>query len=54
MKPFDVDDYESTYIVTRNAYLKAALDMKLTIGPYIAARDAYATGANTYARSLYA
>ena len=54
MKPFDLDDYESTYIATHDAYLKAVNEMKLATPPYLSARDAYATATNIYTRSLYA
>jgi hypothetical protein len=38
---------------TRNAYLKAANQLKLATGPYKAARDAYVAATATYTKSLY-
>jgi len=38
---FDLEDYAGTYRETRDAYLKAANELKLATGPYKAARDAY-------------
>ena len=40
-KLFDLEDYAGTYRETRNAYLKAANQLKLATGPYKASRDAY-------------
>merc|ERR1712167_448769 len=36
---FDLEDYAGTYRETRDAYLKAANELKLATGPYKAARD---------------
>ncbi len=33
-KLFDLEDYAGTYRETRNAYLKAANQLKLATGPY--------------------
>ena len=38
---------------TRDAYLKAANELKLATGPYKAARDAYVAATATYTKSLY-
>ena len=35
---FDLEDYATTYRATRDAYLKAANELKLATGPYKAAR----------------
>ena len=37
-------DYATTFRATRDAYLKAANELKLATGPYKAARDAYVAG----------
>ncbi len=50
---FDLEDYVTTYCVTRDAYLKAANELKLATGPYKAARDVYVAATNTYTKSLY-
>jgi len=50
---FDLEDYAGTYRETRNAYLKAANQLKLATGPYKAARDAYVAATATYTKSLY-
>jgi hypothetical protein len=50
---FDLGDYATTYRATRDAYLKAANELKLATGPYKAARDAYVAGTATYTKSLY-
>ena len=42
-----------TYCATRDAYLKAANELKLATGPYKAARDAYVAATTTYTKSLY-
>eukprot|EP00293_Proteomonas_sulcata_P016755 CAMPEP_0184296830 /NCGR_PEP_ID=MMETSP1049-20130417/7788_1 /TAXON_ID=77928 /ORGANISM="Proteomonas sulcata, Strain CCMP704" /LENGTH=39 /DNA_ID= /DNA_START= /DNA_END= /DNA_ORIENTATION= len=34
---FDLEDYATTYRATRDAYLKAANELKLATGPYKAA-----------------
>ena len=47
-KLFDLEDYAGTYRETRNAYLKAANQLKLATGPYKAARDAYVAATATY------
>jgi hypothetical protein len=38
---FDLEDYATTYRATRDAYLKAANELKLATGPYKAARGEY-------------
>ena len=43
----------TTYRATRDAYLKAANELKLATGPYKAARDTYVAGTATYTKSLY-
>ena len=48
-----VQDYATTYRATRDAYLKAANELKLATGPYKAARDAYVAATATYTKSLY-
>ena len=53
MKPFDLEDYNTTYRATRDAYLKAANELHMATGPYKAARDAYSGATATYTRSLY-
>ena len=50
---FHLEDYATTYRVTRDAYLKAANELKLATGPYKAARDAYVAATATYTKSLY-
>ena len=50
---FDLEDYATTYRATRDAYLKAANELKLATGPYKAARDAYVAATATYTKSLY-
>ena len=50
---FDLQDYATTYRATRDAYLKAANELKLATGPYKAARDAYVAATATYTKSLY-
>ena len=45
---FDLEDYATTYRATRDAYLKAANELKLATGPYKAARDAYVAATATY------
>jgi len=50
---FDLEDYATTYRATRDAYLKAANELKLATGPYKAARDAYVSATATYTKSLY-
>ena len=47
-KLFDLEDYAGTYRETRNAYLKAANQLKLATGPYKDARDAYVAATATY------
>lgn len=37
---FDLEDYATTYRASRDAYLKAANELKLATGPFKAARDA--------------
>jgi hypothetical protein len=53
MKPFDLGDYAKAYRETREAYLAAMNQLKLSTGPYKAARDAYTAATATYTRSLY-
>jgi ABC-type transporter lipoprotein component MlaA len=48
-----LQDYATTYRATRDAYLKAANELKLATGPYKAARDAYVAATATYTKSLY-
>ena len=50
---FDLEAYHAVYKETRDAYLKAANELKLATGPYKAARDAYVAGTATYTKSLY-
>jgi len=50
---FDLEDYATTYRSTRDAYLKAANELKLATGPYKASRDAYVAATATYTKSLY-
>ena len=50
---FDLEDYATTYRATRDAYLKAANELKLATGPYKAARNAYVAATATYTKSLY-
>ena len=50
---FDLEDYATTYRATRDAYLKAANELKLATGPYKAARDAHVAATATYTKSLY-
>ena len=50
---FFLQDYATTYRATRDAYLKAANELKLATGPYKAARDAYVAATATYTTSLY-
>ena len=38
---FDLEDFATIYRATRDAYLKAANELKLATIPYKAARDAY-------------
>ena len=45
---FDLEDYATTYRATRDAYLKAANELKLATGPYKAARDAYVAATATF------
>ncbi len=45
--------YATTYRANRDAYLKAANELKLATGPYKAARDAYVAATATYTKSLY-
>jgi hypothetical protein len=51
--PLRLEDYATTYRATRDAYLKAANELKLATGPYKAARDAYVAATATYTKSLY-
>jgi hypothetical protein len=49
---FDLEDYATTYRATRDAYLKAANELKLSTGPYKSARDAYIAANIKYNQSL--
>ena len=49
---FDLEDYATTYRATRDAYLKAANELKLATGPYTAAHDAYVAANIKYNASL--
>ena len=49
---FDLEDYATTYRATRDAYLKAANEMKLATGPYKSARNAYKNAAQQYIKEL--
>lgn len=49
---FDLEDYATTYRATRDAYDKAANEVKLASGPYKAARDAYKTATHNYIKEL--
>ena len=40
-------------LATRDAYMKAANELKLATGPYKAARDAYVAATATYTKSKY-
>ena len=50
---FDLEQYAITYRSKRDAYIKAANELKLATGPYKAARDAYVVATATYTKSLY-
>jgi hypothetical protein len=49
---FDLEDYAGSYRSTRDAYLKAANELKLASGPYKAARDGYKGAAYNYLKTL--
>ena len=49
---FDLEDYATTYRATRDAYLKAANELKLATGPYKSARDSYVHATGSYVDSL--
>ncbi len=49
---FDGEDFE-TYLKARAAYLKAADELKLSAGPYEAAREAYIAAAVAHTKSLH-
>lgn len=49
---FDLEDYATTYRATRDAYLKAANELKLATGPYKSARDSYVQATGSYVDSL--
>ena len=49
---FDLEDYATTYRATRDAYLKAAIEVQLATGPHKAARDAYRSATKEYTNSL--
>lgn len=49
---FDLEDYATTYRATRDAYLKAANEMKLATGPYKSARNAYQNATQDFIKSL--
>jgi len=50
---FDLEDYATTNRATRDAYLKAASEVKLAAGPNKAARDAYVAATATYTQSMF-
>jgi hypothetical protein len=50
---YDINDASPTYKETREAYLNAANQLKLSTGPFNAARDAYIEATNEYMNSLY-
>ena len=49
----NLDEYATTYRVTRDAYLHCARELKEATGPYKATRDAYVAATATYTKSLY-
>ena len=49
---FDLEDYATTYRATRDAYLKAANELKLATGPYKAAQKSYNEAVQTYVSTL--
>ena len=49
---FDLEAYATTYRETRDAYLKAANELKLATGPYKSARDSYVQATGSYVDSL--
>lgn len=49
---FDLEDYATTYRATRDAYLKAANELKLATGPYKAAQNSYFQAVETYISTL--
>ena len=49
---FDLEDYASTYRATRDAYLKAANELKLATGPYKSAQKSYNEAVQTYVSTL--
>ena len=53
MQPFELylEDYATTMRATRDAYLKAANELHLAVGPYMSARDAYTIATIVLARS---
>jgi hypothetical protein len=46
-------DYANSYRAARDAYLKAANELKKATGPYKAAREAHVANIATYTKSLY-
>ena len=48
-----LEKFAETYRATRDAYLKAANELKMATGPYKASRDAYVAASATYTKSLY-
>ena len=53
MKPFDLEDYSSTFHITHEVYLTAANAINLAVGPYMSARDAYTIAVITYAKNHF-
>ena len=49
---FDLEDYATTYRATRDAYLKAANELKLATGPYKSAQKSYNEAVQTYVSTL--
>jgi hypothetical protein len=49
---FDLEDYALTYRATRDAYLKAANELKLATGPYKSAQKSYNEAVQTYVSTL--
>ena len=49
---FDLEDYATTYRATREAYLKAANELKLATGPYKSAQKSYNEAVQTYVSTL--
>lgn len=49
---FDLEDYATTYRATRDAYLKAANEIRLATAPYKAAQKSYYNAVKTYVSGL--